>query len=80
MSKALLASKVVINEAEPRIRSVPALPTAFWVAAGVAEKGPHIATLITSWGEYVNIFGGFTSDAKDLHAAVQGFFAEGGQF
>lgn len=80
MSKAQLASKVIVNEAEPRIRSVPALRTAMWVAVGVAEKGPHTATLITSWEEYVNIFGGFTTDAKDLPSAVQGFFAEGGQF
>lgn len=80
MPSPLLASKVSISEAEPRIRTPQALRTAVAVFAGVAEKGPHTATLITSWEDYVRSYGGFTTNAKDLPAAVQGFYDNGGQF
>jgi len=80
-SKALLASKIVIFEEEPRIRSVPALQTAVWAVIGVTEKGPvNEPTLITSADEFEAIFGGFTSDAKDVPAAVRGYFQNRGQF
>lgn len=80
MSKALLASKIVVGEEEPRLRSVPALRTAVWAVFGVTERGPHETTLIQSYEEYVRIFGGYTVDAKDVPAAVQGFFENGGEF
>ena len=80
MSKALLASKIVVGEEDPRIRTVPALRTAVWAVFGVAERGPHTTTLIQSYEEYNRIFGGYTTDAKDLPAAVQGYFENGGEF
>lgn len=80
MSKTLLASKIVVGEEEPRLRSVPALRTAVYAVAGVTERGPHTTTLVQSYEEYVRIFGGYTTDAKDVPAAVQGFFENGGEF
>lgn len=80
MSKALLSSKIVVNEEEPRLRSVPALRTAVWAVSGVTERGPHETTLIQSYEEYVRYFGGYTTDAKDVPAAVQGYFENGGEF
>jgi hypothetical protein len=78
MGGQLLASKIVIVEEEPRIRSVPALPTAVVGAVGIAERGPvGVATLVTSFEEYVQIFGGFTPNS-DLAVAAMGFFLNGG--
>lgn len=79
MGNELLASKVVITEEEPRIRSVPALPTAVCAMLGVTERGPFEPTRVTSFEEYVRLFGGFTTDS-DVALAAQGFFENAGQF
>jgi hypothetical protein len=79
MSNDLLASKIVILEEEPRIRNIPALPTAIVGAVGICERGPvGQAVLVTSFEEYVDTFGGFTPNA-DLALAVSAFFENGGQ-
>ncbi len=80
MPSPFLASKVQISESDPVIKSVPALQTAVYVLCGVTEKGPHEATLCTSWEDYTTFFGGFTANAKDMPAAAQGYFDNGGQF
>lgn len=80
MSSELLASKIVILEEPPRVISVPALPTAVLAIEGIAERGPvNDPQLLTSFEEYVNIFGGFTADA-DMTLAANGYFENGGQF
>lgn len=72
----LLASKVVIQEEEPQLRAIPAESTAVIAAVGVAERGPvGEATLITSWDEYVRIFGGYTTDGE-LPMAVRGIYRQ----
>jgi hypothetical protein len=77
MGAQLLASKVVIVEEEPRVRSVAALPTAVLGAVGVTERGPvGQAVLVTSFEEFVETFGGFTPNS-DLALAAQGFFENG---
>jgi hypothetical protein len=79
MGAQLLASKVVIVEEEPRVRSVAALPTAVLGAVGITERGPvGKAVLCTSFEEFVEAFGGFTPNS-DLALAAQGFFENGGQ-
>src|SRR5574342_19872 len=79
MGAQLLASKVVIVEEEPRIRNVPALPTAVVGAVGITERGPvGQAVLVTSFEEFVETFGAFTPNS-DLALAVQAFFQNGGQ-
>lgn len=79
MGNELLASKIIITEEEPRIRSVPALPTAVVGMLGVTERGPFAPTRVTSFEEYVRLFGGFVADG-DVAQAAQGFFENGGQF
>ena len=75
----LLSAKIVVVEEEPRIRQIPTLPTAVPAFLGVTERGPvNTATQITSFEEFVNLFGGFTVDS-DLSVAMQGFFQNGGQ-
>lgn len=79
MGNELLASKTVIQEEEPRIRSVPALPTAVCAMLGVTERGPFEPTRVTSFEEYVRLYGGFTTDS-DVATSAQGFFENGAQF
>jgi phage tail sheath protein FI len=79
MGAQLLASKVVIVEEEPQVRSVPALATAVVGAVGVTERGPvGQATLVSNFEEYVQTFGGYTPNS-DLALAASAFFENGGQ-
>lgn len=79
MSAQLLSSKIVIIEEEPRIRAVPALPTAILGCVGVTERGPlGTPTLVSSFEEYVSIFGGFTANG-DVATAAFGYFLNGGE-
>ena len=74
----LLASNIAVVEEPPRIRSIAALPTAVLAAIGITERGPvGTATQVTSFEEFVSIFGSFTANA-DLTLAMQGFFQNGG--
>lgn len=79
MGNELLASKTIIQEEEPRIRSVPALKTAVVGMLGVTERGPFSPTRVTSFEEYVNVYGGFNANS-DVALAAQAFFENGGQF
>lgn len=81
MSNALLASKIITTEEPPRISSLTAAPTAVFGLVGLAERGPmDVATLSTSFEEWAQVYGGYTVAARDTVAAVEAFFAEGGQF
>lgn len=79
MSNQLLASKIVFEEEEPKIRAIIAGPSANLCAVGIAEKGPFGPTIVTSNEEYERLFGGITANAVDLPMAVGAFFANGGQ-
>ncbi len=77
-SRALLASKIVIVEEEPRLRTIPSVPTAVVGAIGITVRGPvAVPTFITSFEEFVNLYGAFTANG-DLTVAVEGFFLNGG--
>ncbi len=81
MSQALLSSKVVIREEEPRIRTIDAIQTSIDSQIGITKRGPiNVPTLVTSFEEYREIFGGYSANAADMVAAVQGFFENEGQF
>ena len=74
----LLSSKVVVVEEEPQVRTISSVPTAVAGFIGITERGPvGVATLVTSFEEYVRVFGSYTS-ASDLTLALQGFFENGG--
>lgn len=77
---ALLSSKVGIEEEEPKVRPITAVQTSIACVVGVTERGPIATpTLVTSFDEYVDYFGGYTANAEVAHAAA-GFFENGGQF
>ncbi len=79
-SNELLASKVVIQEEEPKIRQIRGAPTSFLFIEGIAEKGPIGTTQVcTSPEEYDKYYGGITANATDLPLAIEGFFENGGQ-
>jgi phage tail sheath protein FI len=74
----LLSSKVVIVEEPPRIRGVPAAPTAVAGAVGITERGPIGKPVVcTSFEDYQRAFGGFTTNS-DVALAAIGFFQNGG--
>src|SRR6185436_17664754 len=74
----LLASKIVVTEEEPRVRTIAGVATAILGAVGVCEKGPvGEATLVNSFEEYTRIFGGYTTNGF-MAQAMSGFFENGG--
>ena len=78
MSNQLLASKITIEEEQPALRAIPSLNTMVMGFVGLAQKGPvNVATLVSSFAEFVAIFGTYLS-SNDLAAAVEGFFENGG--
>lgn len=81
MANTLLASKTILTEAPPRIRSITALPTAVVLMVGLAVRGPiGVPRLFTDFETWRNTYGPANTDTLDTFAAVQAFFEEGGQF
>ena len=81
MSNQLLGSKLVIVEEDPRVRAIPALPTAVLAMVGITQRGSiGEAQFFTSFKEWVDNYGVATADSLETWAAVQGYFAEGGSF
>lgn len=81
MTNQLLASKTVLTEAPPRIRSLTALPTAVHLMIGLAGRGEiGSASLYTDFESWRNDHGPATPDTLETWAAVQAYFEEGGQF
>jgi len=79
MSAELLASKIVVQEEEPQIRTITGVQTATAACVGITEKGPiGTATLCTSFAQWRNVFGGDIADGYAAQA-VRGFFENGGQ-
>jgi hypothetical protein len=61
-------------------QQITALGTATAVGAflGTSPKGPTAATLVSSWTEFVRLFGSFDA-VNNLHLGVYQFFANGGR-
>jgi len=79
MSAELLASKIVVQESEPTIRTITGVATATAASVGITEKGPvGTPTLCTSFAQWRKIFGGDIADGMACQA-VRGFFENGGQ-
>lgn len=73
------SSRVSVRETAPRLAFDATGETAVTGMVGTAEKGP-VATpvLLTSFDEFLNIFGGFTTENVNSVASVKAFFDEGG--
>jgi Bacteriophage tail sheath protein len=73
-----LSPGVYVEEVQSGARPIEGVGTAVAAFVGFAEQGPfHRPTLVTSWNQYVQNFGGFTEGAYLPHA-LYGYFANGG--
>jgi phage tail sheath protein FI len=80
-----LAPGVYVEEISTGPRPIEGVSTSTAGMAGETERGTTTPTLVTSWGIYQRIFGGyldrppFTTPNVNLPYAVRGFFDNGGQ-
>ncbi|MFC8507751.1 phage tail sheath family protein [Streptomyces sp. NPDC057411] len=73
-----LTPGVYVEEVQSGARPIEGVGTAVAAFLGFAQNGPfHEPTLVTSWDQYTQLFGGFTTGAY-LPQAVYGYFANGG--
>ncbi|MFI0941144.1 phage tail sheath family protein [Streptomyces sp. NPDC021020] len=73
-----LTPGVYMEEVQSGARPIEGVGTAVAAFVGFAETGPfHAPTLVTSWDQYSQSFGGFTEGTYLAHA-VYGYFANGG--
>jgi phage tail sheath protein FI len=74
-----VASQVIIRERPPAIRSLRTAAVSQGFFVGISERGPvGTPTLLTSFAEYLRIFGSYTLNGV-LAQSVASFFAEGGE-
>jgi hypothetical protein len=79
MSAQLLSSKVIVQEETPSLRTIQNVSTGVLAALGITPKGPvGVSTLLTSFEQFVKIFGGDFALGIAC-SAIRGFFAGGGQ-
>jgi phage tail sheath protein FI len=69
---------VYVEEIDPGMHPIEGVSTTIAAFVGFAESGTTTATLISSFNEYNETFGGFATNGY-LPYAVQGFFQNGGQ-
>ncbi|MFD0020585.1 phage tail sheath family protein [Streptomyces sp. NPDC058382] len=73
-----LTPGVYVEEVQSGARPIEGVGTAVAAFVGFARTGPfHAPTLVTSWDQYTQHFGGFTEGTYLAHA-VYGYFANGG--
>lgn len=80
-----LAPGVFVEEVPAGVRPIEGVSTSTVGMVGVAERGPvNVPTLVTSFGAYQRLFGGFlngrvfTGNRDAMPFAVKGFFDNGG--
>ena len=74
MGTELLASKIVVLEQDPALRSIRGVPTANTAIVGIFDRGPiGVATLFTNPAEARRVHGSFIAVGK-APEAVDGFF------
>ncbi|MGQ5227557.1 phage tail sheath family protein [Streptomyces sp. MN3] len=73
-----LTPGVYVEEVQSGARPIEGVGTAVAAFVGFAERGPfHTPTLVTSWDQYTQEFGGFTEGTYLAHS-VYGYFSNGG--
>jgi phage tail sheath protein FI len=73
-----LTPGVYVEEVQSGARPIEGVGTAVAAFVGFAASGPfHTPTLVSSWDQYTQLFGGFTEGAY-LPLSVYGYFANGG--
>ncbi|MEU8030961.1 phage tail sheath subtilisin-like domain-containing protein [Streptomyces sp. NPDC049099] len=73
-----LTPGVYVEEVQSGARPIEGVGTAVAAFVGFAQSGPfHEPTLVTTWDQYTQLFGGFTEGTYLAHA-VYGYFSNGG--
>ncbi|MEU9356746.1 phage tail sheath family protein [Streptomyces sp. NPDC048301] len=73
-----LTPGVYVEEVQSGARPIEGVGTAVAAFVGFARSGPfHTPTLVTSWDQYSQLFGGF-AEGTYLPHSVYGYFANGG--
>ncbi|MGW4898648.1 phage tail sheath family protein [Kitasatospora sp. NPDC004240] len=73
-----LSPGVYVEEVHSGPRPIEGVGTSVAAFVGFAEKGPfHTPSLVTTWSQYVQLFGGFVEGSYLAHS-VYGYFANGG--
>ena len=74
---------VYVEEIDTGNQPIEGVSTSTAGFLGIAERGPIVPTLLTSFGDYQRAFGSYVKDADGtdhyLAYAVEGFFQNGGQ-
>ena len=73
-----LSPGVYVEEVDTGNKPIEGVATSTVGFLGVAERGSTRATLVTSFGEYRRLFGGYIAD-RFLARGVEGFFQNGGK-
>jgi hypothetical protein len=75
-----LSSAVIIQEEAPKMRSFPVLPSAVLAIEAITERGPIATpTLVTSWDEFEQTFGGFLASYESA-VQLKMYFSNGGRY
>jgi len=74
-----LTPGVYIEEIERGPRPIEGVPTSTSAFLGETERGPIKPALVTSYKEYLRLFGGTFGDDKFMPYAASGFFDNGGK-
>lgn len=74
-----LAPGVYVEEIGRGPAPIEGVSTSTAAFLGPTERGPTAATAVSSFSEYLRLFGGAFTDAGYMFHAVQGFFENGGR-
>ena len=74
-----LAPGVYVEETEPGPRPIEGVPTSTAGFLGPTQRGPLEPRLVTGFGEFERLYGGYPDEESYLPFAVRGFFENGGQ-
>lgn len=75
-----LSPGVYVEEVQSGPRPISGVGTSTAGMVGLSERGPSQASLITSWGNFLRLYGDIgMAGSSFLAAAVRGFFDNGGQ-
>jgi hypothetical protein len=74
-----LAPGVYIEEIERGPRPIEGVATSTAAFVGETERGPTRPRLVTSYGEYMRLFGGVFDEGRYVPYAVKAFFDNGGR-
>jgi uncharacterized protein len=70
---------VYVEELRVGPKPIEVVSTGTAAFLGETQLGPDTPTLVTSWEQFQQVFGGYFGADKYLPFAVEGFFANGGQ-